>query len=364
MPRLFNNFYKNKRILITGHTGFKGSWLSLWLYRFGAKVIGYAFEPPTRPNLFEICSLKDKLISLTGDIRDLKKLKNVFIKYQPEIVFHLAAQSLVRESYKNPVETYETNIMGTVNILEAIRKTNSVKSCIIVSSDKCYENKNNNHKYIESDPLGGYDPYSSSKGCVELVTKAYLKSFFNLKDKKIKTATIASARAGNVIGGGDWNKDRLIPDCIKAIIKNKPLLIRYPNAIRPWQHVLEPLYGYLLLAKKLYLGNKEFVGAWNFGAEDKDSKQVRWLVKKISRLWGKDFVWRDYKGHNNLNESQFLKLNSYKAKNKLRWQTQWDLELALEKTVEWYKAYCQNKEMLNISLDQIKSYESGVNKKG
>lgn len=362
MSILFNNFYKDKRILITGHTGFKGSWLSLWLYKLGAKVIGYALESPTEPSLFEICNLKEKIISVNGDIRDIKKLNKIFTIYQPEIVFHLAAQSLVRESYKNPVETYETNIMGTVNILETIRKTKSMKACLIVSSDKCYQNNEDGKSYKEPDPLGGNDPYSSSKACVELVTNAYSKSFFNFQ-KQNKITSLASARAGNVIGGGDWGVDRIIPDCIRAIIDNKPILIRFPQALRPWQHVLEPLYGYLLLAKKLYLEGNKFSGAWNFGGETKNYQQVQWLVKKIIEYWGKNFTWKADKKDNNFFESQLLKLNSNKAKKRLGWRQHWNLETALEQTINWYKAYYNKKAMLNITLNQIKSYEDAVNKK-
>lgn len=305
MPDLFNHFYRDKRILITGHTGFKGSWLSLWLNKLGAQIIGYSLSPPTQPNLFDICRLRNKLNSISGDIRDLNKIKKVFIKYQPELVFHLAAQSLVRESYKNPQITYDTNVMGTINLLEAVRNSHSVKATIIVSSDKCYRNNKLDQAYEETDNLGGLDPYSSSKSCLEFVTNTYGKLFIK---------SLVTVRAGNVIGGGDWGQDRIVPDCIKALVKHKNILIRYPNAIRPWQHVLEPLYGYLLLGKKLYQKDSKFCGAWNFGAESKNSKQVKWLVKKIIQLWGKKISWSIMTKNNKFIESQCLKLNSNKAK--------------------------------------------------
>ena len=363
MSGLFNNFYKNKRLLITGHTGFKGSWLSMWLNQLGAQVIGYALTPPSKPSLFEVCNLKKEMISIIGDVRNLNKLKRVFSKHQPQIVFHLAAQSLVRESYKNPIETYETNIMGTVNVLEILRKTTSVKAGIIVTSDKCYENKGQNYKYQEKDPMGGHDPYSSSKGCVELVTAAYLKSFFNPKNRKNLPPFLASARAGNVIGGGDWGQDRLIPDCVRSLAKKRPILLRYPNAIRPWQHVLESLYGYLLLAKNLYQNGHQFSGGWNFGSEDGDSKPVKWLVNQIIKNWGASTSWKADKNTNPY-EAHCLKLDSTKAKTKLGWQPQWNLGLALRKTIAWYKAYYQqNQNMLKMTLSQIKEYENAILKK-
>ena len=279
---MFRGVYKGKKVLVTGHTGFKGSWLSLWLIKLGAKVIGYALEPPTNSNHFELLNLD--MVSIIGDIRDRDRLNAIFKKYKPEVVFHLAAQPLVRYSYINPVETFETNVMGTINVFEACRITESVKAIVNITSDKCYENKEWIWGYRESDPLGGYDPYSASKGCAELVTSSYRKSFFNPEDYSKKHNTLlASARSGNVIGGGDWGKDRLIPDIVRAISKNEKLYIRNPKATRPWQHVLEPLSGYLFLGQMLLEGKTEFADAWNFGPNEGCHTDVETVVKKIKR---------------------------------------------------------------------------------
>jgi len=361
MSGVFSNIYNGKRVLITGHTGFKGSWLSIWLNELGANVIGYALNPPTTPSLFEVCDLKKKVTSIIGDIRNLKMLRDVFEKYQPEIVFHMAAQSLVRYSYKKPVETYETNIIGTVNLLEVCRHTPSVRVIVNITSDKCYENRDQVCGYKEDDPMGGYDPYSSSKGCAELITNAYLKSFFNPENFKEHGKCLASVRAGNVIGGGDWAEDRLIPDCIKALLENKPIVVRDPDAVRPWQHVLEPLFGYLLLAQHLYQDGPIFSGAWNFGPDDNDVKPVRWLVKQVTEMWGNNASWEIDQG-NNPHEAHYLKLDCSKAKSKLDWHPRWNLKLALDKTIEWYKAYCNHEDMLNITINQIKSYEKCIQK--
>lgn len=356
---LFNNFYHNKRILITGHTGFKGSWLSLWLSDLSANVIGYALKPPTTPSLFEVCAIEKKVISIIGDIRNLKMLRNVFEEYQPEIVFHMAAQSLVRYSYREPIETYETNIMGTVNLLEVCRHTPSIRVIVNITSDKCYENRELDCGYKENDPMGGYDPYSSSKGCAELITAAYIKSYFNPEDYEKHGVSLSSVRAGNVIGGGDWAEDRLIPDCIKALLKNKPIMVRYPDAVRPWQHVLEPLFGYLLLAQRLYQNGPTFSGGWNFGPDDRDAKPVRWLVERMTEMWGNNAGWEIDKNDNPY-EAHYLKLDCSKAKSKLGWYPRWNLELALDKTIEWYKAYCNHEDMLNITINQIKNYEKYI----
>jgi len=362
MPRVFNNFYNGQRVLITGHTGFKGSWLSVWLRELGADITGYALEPPTVPSLFEICNLEDKVTSIVGDIRDYKVLRDVFEKFQPEIVFHMAAQSLVRPSYKEPVETYQTNIMGTVNLLEACRHTPSIRAVVNVTSDKCYENHGYIYNYKEGDPVGGYDPYSSSKGCSELVTNAYLRSFFNPSNyNKEHAVSLASVRSGNVIGGGDWAEDRLIPDCIKALMENKPIVIRYPDAVRPWQHVLESLSGYLLLAQHLYQDGAAFSGAWNFGPHDNDARPVRWLVEHITEMWGSNAFWT-FDGNNYLHEAHYLKLDCSKAKSKIGWYPQWDLNTALDKTIEWYKAYCSYEDMLKVTAGQIRSYEKVIEK--
>src|SRR3989338_2204238 len=280
-------FYRGKRVLITGHTGFKGGWLAFWLHALGAEIVGYALPPSTTPNFFEAVKLNKKIISVLGDIRNREMIGNIFKQHRPEIVFHMAAQTLVKHSYREPVETYETNVMGTVHILEACRTTPSVRAVVNITSDKCYENGNRKKSYVENDPMGGHDPYSSSKGCAELVTQAYIKSYFNpIEISPQHKCSLASGRAGNVIGGGDWADDRLIPDCIRAFAANKPVIIRYPDAIRPWQHVLEPLYGYLLLAQRLYKNGRAFSGGWNFGSNNKDQKTVRWVVERIIGLWG------------------------------------------------------------------------------
>jgi len=348
--------FEGKKILITGHTGFKGSWLTLWLIKLGTKVIGYSLEPPTKPSLFEILNLKEKIVHIIGDIRDEEKLKNIFKKYKPEIVFHLAAQSLVRFSYKEPKLTYETNVMGTLNILEAIRETKSVRVVIIVTSDKCYENKEWVYGYRENDPLGGYDPYSSSKACAELVVEAYRNSFFNPKNYgKEHQVALASVRAGNVIGGGDWQVDRLIPDCVKALSKGKPIKIRNPDAIRPWQHVLEPLSGYLLLAQKMWEEPTKYCEAWNFGPYEKDIATVKEIVEKVINLWGKGKY--EVESDTQFHEAGLLRLDISKAMIKLGWYPKWNLDIALEKTIKWYKMFYKGKEdMLRYSLQEIKSY--------
>lgn len=352
---IFNDVFRGKKILITGHTGFKGAWLSLWLNKLGADVVGYALKPPTKPSLFEICNIKDRIDSIMGDVRDISKLKTVFRKYKPGIVFHMAAQSLVKYSYAKPLETFETNIMGTANVLEVCRHAPSVRVIVNVTSDKCYENRELARGYKENDPMGGYDPYSSSKGCAELISAAYTKAFFNVKDNSHKIY-LASVRAGNVIGGGDWAKDRLIPDCIKALVKNKKIMIRCPDFVRPWQHVLEPLYGYLLLAKHLYRDGPIFTGPWNFGSNKEDAKSVEWIVKQIIGMWSKNASWAIDK-ENSFHEAHCLRLDCSKAVSKLCWDPKWDLALALRKTVDWYKAYYNHKDMLNFTIEQIKSYE-------
>lgn len=359
MAGLFNNIYKGKRVLITGQTGFKGSWLSIWLRELGADVTGYALEPPTTPSLFKICDLQKKITSITGDIRNLKMLRDVFGEYQPEIVFHMAAQSLVRYSYREPIETFETNIMGTVNLIEACRNTPSVRAVVVVTSDKCYENHEDRRSYRENDPMGGYDPYSSSKGCAELITGAYLKSFFNPDNYNEHIMSLASGRAGNVIGGGDWAEDRLVPDCIKAIENNKSIVIRYPNAVRPWQHVLEPLSGYLMLAQRLYDDGPAFGGGWNFGPDDENVKPVRWFIERIIKIWGGNASWtidRNDKPY----EADYLKLDCSKAKSLLGWYPQWNIKLSLEKTIDWFKAYYENEDMLIATVSQIRNYEECI----
>ncbi len=280
-------FWKGKRVLVTGHTGFKGSWLSLWLQSMDAQVVGYALAPPTNPSLFEVAEVAKGMTSIIGDIRDLEHLRRVFAEHKPEIVIHMAAQPLVRYSYIEPVETYSTNVMGTVNLLEAVRSTGSVKAVVNVTSDKCYENREWVWGYRENEAMGGYDPYSNSKGCAELVTSAYRNSYFHPEKYGTHGVAIASGRAGNVIGGGDWAGDRLIPDIVRAIMQGKPVNIRSPHAIRPWQHVLEPLSGYLVLAQKLYEEGAAYAEGWNFGPNDEDAKPVQWIVEKLTQGLGR-----------------------------------------------------------------------------
>lgn len=350
------DFWRNKKVLITGHTGFKGSWLSLWLQSLNAEVIGYSLPPPTQPNLFELARIAEGMTSIIGDVRNLVHLQNEFIQHKPEIVFHLAAQSLVRYSYANPIETYMTNVMGTAHLLETVRQIKSVKVVVIITSDKCYENKEWMWAYRENEPMGGYDPYSSSKGCAELVTAAYRNSFFHSNQYAEHGVAIASVRAGNVIGGGDWAQDRLIPDMLRAFMAKNTVYIRNPHAIRPWQFVLEPLQGYLLLAEKLYADNgSKFAEAWNFGAEQQDSKSVQWIVEKLSNYWGNEASW-DIDKTQHPHEAHYLKLDSTKAKTYLNWQPVLTLDITLQWIVKWYQAYRQQADMRIFTLQQIQDY--------
>jgi len=348
-------FWAGKRVLITGHTGFKGGWLSLWLQQLGAKVTGYALEPPTQPSLFEVAQVEQGMESVIGDIRDLAHLQAVFARSWPEIVFHLAAQPLVRDSYQFPVETYATNVMGTVHLLEAVRRTGGVRVVVNITSDKCYENREWVWGYRETEPMGGYDPYSNSKGCAELVTSAYRNSFFNPADFQRHGVALASVRAGNVIGGGDWARDRLIPDIMKAFLAGQPVTIRNPHAIRPWQHVLEPLNGYLELAEKLWQQGPDYAEGWNFGPNDEDARPVSWIVEYLAALWGEQARWVLDEGHHP-HEAHYLKLDCSKAKMRLGWRPRWNLERALSKTVEWYSAYAAHEDLRTVTLGQISSY--------
>jgi CDP-glucose 4,6-dehydratase len=356
--------YKNKKVLITGHTGFKGSWLSLWLTELGANVIGYSLEPPTQPNLFETLSLNKKLIHIIGDVRNEKELSSVFKKFKPEFVFHLAAQPLVRLSYAEPKLTYETNIMGTINILEVVKNTNSVKVCIVITTDKCYENKEWVYGYREIDPMGGYDPYSSSKACAELVVFAYRNSFFNPKDYgKIHNIALSSVRAGNVIGGGDWGEDRLIPDCVKTLSQNKIINIRNPQATRPWQYVLEPLSGYLLLGSKMYKDGKRYSSAWNFGPNDNNIITVEELVKLTIENWSNG----DYKVNipGQLHEAGLLKLDTSKARTFLGWKPVYNIYETIERTINWYKYFyntVEKEKLFEITVNEIRDYINLNNK--
>ena len=355
MNSLINNIYKNRKVLITGHTGFKGSWLCLLLNKLGADIYGYALEPPTNPSLYCEANINELITSYIGDIRDLNKLLDVFSKVQPEIVIHMAAQPLVRESYQFPVETYAINVMGTVNLLEACRQTASVKVIVNVTTDKCYENKEWHWGYRENEPMGGYDPYSNSKGCSELVTSSYRNSYFNSNNYNQHGVAIASARAGNVIGGGDWASDRLIPDFIRAISKGDKVLIRSPYAIRPWQHVLEPLTGYLTLGAKLFSKGSVFNGAWNFGPEDTDAKNVEWITATICKIWGNNAT---YAIDNNPqpHEANYLKLDCSKAKAELDWFPKWNIDKTLESIVLWNKAYIDGENMRLVTQNQINDY--------
>ena len=350
-------FWRNKRVFITGHTGFKGSWLSLWLQSLEAELTGYSLQPPTSPNLFTVAKVSDEMNSVGGDIRNLEFLTKSMQASSPEIVIHMAAQTLVRESYLIPVETYATNLMGTVNVLESVRYTPSVRSVVIVTTDKCYENREWVWGYRENEPMGGYDPYSSSKGCAELATTAYRSSFFNLQDYKKHGVAIATARAGNVIGGGDWSKDRLIPDIIAAFENEIPVKIRNPHAIRPWQFVLEPLRGYLMLAEKLFVEGPPFAEGWNFGSRDDDTKPVSWIVEQLTALWGKGASW-DLDPHPQPHETHYLKLDCSKADSKLGWQSVTRLKDALQGIITWHRAYIEKADMHLETLNQIRRYES------
>lgn len=346
-------FWKGKKVFLTGHTGFKGSWLSLWLASMGAKVTGYALAPNTTPNLFDVLAI-DSLIekSHIADIRDLAGLQKAISEANPDVVIHMAAQPLVRYSYANPVETYATNVMGTVHVLESTRVVETVRATVVVTTDKCYENKEWAWGYRENEPMGGYDPYSSSKGCAELVTSAYRQSYFS---KPNSTNKVASARAGNVIGGGDWSEDRLIPDAIKAFEANLPLIIRNPLATRPWQHVLEPLSGYLILAQALYEQGSAFTSGWNFGPRDEDNRAVQEVINLLISAWGEGASWEN-EGLEQPHEAHLLKLDCSKARSQLGWIPQWDLELAMQKIVQWQRAYQAKENMQEVSLLQINHY--------
>lgn len=354
----FEKTFDGRKVFITGHTGFKGSWLSIWLKELGAEVLGYSLEPPINPNNFEASNLSLKITDVRGDIRDFSYLKNIFSEFKPEVVFHLAAQPLVRHSYEEPRMTFETNVLGTVNMLELIRTIPSVRVFINVTSDKCYENKEWIWGYRENDRLGGHDPYSSSKACAELVSQAYIKSFFNKRD-----IGVASVRAGNVIGGGDWGTDRLLPDCIRALVNNNTILIRNSKAIRPWQFILEPLYGYLILAAKLFEKPKDYMGAWNFGSDGGCCISVSEIVDKVISYWGSG-DWREVHTEldNNKHEMGLLKLNCDKAHSLLKWQSVLDIDSAIKMTVEWYKNFYQSSatNMYNYCVAQIKKYIQAI----
>jgi CDP-glucose 4,6-dehydratase len=348
------SFWSDKKVFLTGHTGFKGSWLSLWLQQLGAEVTGYALPPPTDPSLFDVARVAQGMKSVIGDIRDGVMLNNAMREAAPDIVIHMAAQPLVRRSYVDPVETYSTNVMGTVHLLEAVRQTPSVRAVVNVTTDKCYENKEWVWGYRESEPMGGFDPYSSSKGCAELVTSAYRRSFFQEKE-----IALASARAGNVIGGGDWAADRLIPDILRAFEKNQPVIIRNPYATRPWQHVLEPLSGYLTLAERLCTDGQTCAEGWNFGPHDDDARPVRWIVEHLASSWGNGATWQ-LDGGEHPHEANYLKLDISKAKARLGWQPHWALQAALQASVHWHQQWLAGANMQAVTLGQINQYQPEV----
>lgn len=352
---LFGNFYQGRKVFITGHTGFKGSWISVLLNWLGADVYGYALKPNTDPCMYDLARVDTIVNSTIGDVRDYMFLLEILKKVRPEIVIHMAAQPLVRESYKNPRETYEINVMGTVNLLEAVRQVDSIRAVLNVTTDKCYENKEWHWGYRENEPMGGYDPYSNSKGCSELVTSSFRSSYFNSKDYNIHGVALASGRAGNVIGGGDWADDRLIPDFIRSIMRGEKLKIRSPYAIRPWQHVMEPISGYLMLCEKLYSKGPDFAEGWNFGADDNDAKNVEWITGKICEYWGNAASYELDKTPQP-HEANYLKLDCSKAKNILGWSPVWDVDTTLKMVVEWYKAFLNNSDLRTVTVNQIEQY--------
>jgi CDP-glucose 4,6-dehydratase len=349
-------FWLGKRVFLTGHTGFKGSWLSLWLQSLGAVVTGYALQPPTNPSLFEVARVGESMTSIIEDIRDLPTLQQILQVVRPDIVIHMAAQPLVRYSYQNPVQTYATNVMGTVHLLEAVRNTPGVRALVNITTDKCYENREWIWGYRENEPMGGYDPYSNSKGCAELVSSAYRSSFFNANNHAQHGVALATVRAGNVIGGGDWAQDRLIPDILTAFEQGKLVDIRNPHAIRPWQHVLEPLRGYLTLAERLFEHGPSYAEGWNFGPNDEDAKPVSWVVNKMAAMWGNNAQWQsDTSEHPH--EASYLKLDISKARSRLNWHPALRLDDALKLIIDWSKQCQAGVDMKKLTLAQIHAYQ-------
>lgn len=356
MIDIFNNFYKGKRVLVTGHTGFKGSWLAIWLHQMGAEVIGVANDPFSARDNFVLSDIGSKITAdIRADIRDGKRMREIFNEYQPEIVFHLAAQPLVRLSYDIPVETYETNVMGTINVMEAMRVTKSVRVGVMITTDKCYENKEQIWGYRENEPMGGYDPYSSSKGCAEIAISSWRRSYFNpaLFDKHGKA--LASVRAGNVIGGGDWALDRIIPDCIKALEAEKPIDIRSPYSVRPWQHVLEPLSGYMLLATKMWENPIKYADGWNFGPRMESVTPVWDVASLVIKNYGCGEL-RDLSDPNALHEAKLLMLDITKAHVELGWEPRMNIDQCINLVVEWYKEYSKTNDVYTLCVNQIRKY--------
>jgi CDP-glucose 4,6-dehydratase len=350
MKSIFNGYYKNKTVFLTGHTGFQGAWLSLWLTNLGAKVIGYSLRPSTNPSLFDSINIKNTITHTISNINNKKKLSLELSKHKPDIVIHLAAQALVKTSYYEPIETFTTNIIGTANVLESIRDVPSIKSCLIMTSDKAYENKEKDHAYNENDPMGGYDPYSASKGAAEIIVSSYRRSFFNQKN----SPGIATIRAGNVIGGGDWAENRIIPDCIRSLSNNKKIILRNPQAIRPWQYVLESLSGLLLIGSKISKEPKKFGEAWNIGPDTIKTISVKSLVNKIIKKMGKGVI--DIKKEN-IHESQLLQLDSSKIFNKLKWKPTYSIDESIDETIEWYLEYDKNKKNIQkFTILQLEKY--------
>lgn len=353
------DFWNGKKVFLTGHTGFKGSWLSIWLHMLGAKVYGYALQPPTEPSLFQLAANKCLFRSVIGDIRNADCLCQALLEAEPDIVLHLAAQPLVRESYKSPVDTFETNVIGTVNLLEAVRKCSSVRAVLNVTTDKCYENTETSAPFKESDHLGGADPYSCSKACSEIVTAAWRSSFFPPVSHATHQLGVATARAGNVIGGGDWATDRLLPDVFRALLVGEPVRIRNPHAVRPWQHVLEPLLGYLTLARLLFEQQTDYGEAWNFGPEAGDALPVIDIVQKVCDRWGRGASCLIEGSVDNPHEAGILRLAISKAQSRLNWNPRWNIEAALDATVQWTLDYVAGKDMLEITEKQIRLYSAG-----
>lgn len=341
------SFWQDKRVFLTGHTGFKGAWMALWLQTLGARITGFSLSVPTEPSLYELARVGDGVEGVAGDIRDYESVSAAIAAAQPEIVIHMAAQALVRRSFVAPRQTYETNVMGTVNVLDAARDVESVRAIVNVTSDKCYENREWEWGYREDEPMGGFDPYSSSKGCAELVTSAFRRSFFSEPDGP----RLASARAGNVIGGGDWGEDRLLPDLMRALLDGRPARVRNPNAIRPWQHVLNPLSGYLVLAQSI-CESPEHARAWNFGPPEEDARPVSWIVRQVSELWPKELLWEEDAGPHP-HEARYLKLDSSLARERLGWQPPMSLPRALAATVDWYRELSDGSDMRAVTIGQI-----------
>ncbi|AZC20632.1 CDP-glucose 4,6-dehydratase [Pseudomonas sp. CMR5c] len=352
-------FWKGKKVFLTGHTGFKGSWLALWLQSMGADVRGFALSPPTTPALFNEARVADSMQSHIGDIRDLESITQNIADFSPEVLIHMAAQPLVRLSYREPVETYSTNVMGTLHVLEAARRCPNLRAIVNVTTDKCYENREWEWGYREDEPMGGHDPYSNSKGCVELLTACYRNSFFNTS----QAAALSSARAGNVIGGGDWAEDRLIPDILRAFEKNQPVVIRNPQATRPWQHVLEPLSGYLILAEHLWANGQEFAQGWNFGPKDEDARPVEWILDKMVESWGEGAHWQ-LDDAPQPHEANYLKLDISKARARLHWTPTWDLATTLSRIVRWHRSFLSGADMQAQCLDEINAYMAAMNGNG